>query len=98
MEAQDCCETVGMEQTYDLSEDGSLTTVLAESIAEYKGTDPLNSDFSLYESVDTEALDELFASASGTDLRTEFDVAGVTVCTCKTESDEIVVTMRDANA
>lgn len=69
-----------------------MTNRLAEAIAEVKGIDPLEPGFSLYDSVDPDALEDFFASASGTQVRTEFRVAGVTACVYKTAEDEVVVT------
>lgn len=74
-----------------------MTRLVAEAVAEHKGIDPFDPDFSLYEHVDTEALDDLFASVSGTKLRTEFSAAGVSVCACKTADGELVVRTRDAD-
>lgn len=91
---QDCCGTRELKWTYDANEQVSLTTVLAEAIAEYKGMDPLDPDFSLYDCVDTAALDDFFTSVSGTELRTELQVAGVVVCLCKTPDEEIVVSVQ----
>lgn len=86
-----------VEQTHDLNQQ-PLTNALAEAVAEYKETDPLNLDFSLYESIDTEALHSLFASASGSGLRTEFRAADVLVSVRKLEGDEIFVSVADYDA
>lgn len=83
-----------VEQTVDLDR-RSLTNALAEAIAEHKETDPLDLDFSLYESIDTEALHSLFASASGSGLRTEFRAADVLVSVRKRENDGIFVSVAD---
>lgn len=93
--SQDCCGERTIERRYDEDSRPSLTTQLVDAIAEFKGIDPMKPDFSLYESVDTNALEDFFASASGTELRTEFRVVGVMVCVCKTADGETVITVWD---
>lgn len=92
-DSQDC----GGDRTVERSSAGeeSLTTKLVDAIAEFKGIDPVDPGFSLYESVDMDALEEFVASTSGTELRTTFRAVGVLVCVRKTAKGETVVTVSD---
>lgn len=89
------CEKRGADWTYDESGRSSLTNAVAEAIAEHRGVEPLDLDFSLYSSVDTEALDSLFASASDTELHTEFRVADVVVSIRKRTADEVEISVNE---
>lgn len=54
------------------------STAAVEFLAAVRHTDPVEMD-PLYHSVDTDALDSLFAADSGTDVTVEFEVEGFLV-------------------
>lgn len=97
IKSQDCCGERATERSADQNGRPSLTSQIVDEIADFKGIDPVEPGFSLYESVDTDALEDLFASASGIELRTEFRAAEVLVCVCKTTDDETVVKVSDSH-
>lgn len=97
IKSQDCCGERAKERRADQNGHPSLTSQIVDAIADFKGIDPMNPGFSLYESVDTDALEDFFASAPGIELRTEFRAAGVLVCVCKTADDETIVTVSDSD-
>lgn len=92
-ESQDCRGERAIERRYEQDGRRSLTTKLVDAIAEFKDIDPMKPGFSLYDSVDTDALEDFFASASGTELRTEFSAVDVMVCVSQTMDGETVITV-----
>lgn len=89
------CEERGREpaRTTDLSST-TLTNDVVEAICDYRGIDPLESGFSLYRHVDTEALDDLVASVSS-DFALQFTVEDTRVCVCKSDAETVNIYVGD---
>lgn len=67
------------ERTVDFTSQRTVTTALAEVVCNHKGIDPLESGFSLYEHLDTEALDTLVNSVTD-ELHLQFSIDDINVC------------------
>lgn len=81
-------------QTIDLTSKTTLTCSLAKAVCDYKDIDPLDSGFSLYEYLDTDALDDLVTSVS-TDLQLQFAIDDVVVCIEKPDSTTATIYVSD---
>lgn len=80
----------------DCSSKETVTANLAEAVCDYKGVDPLEAEFSLYDYVDTEALDTLVDSVSkGLEIR--FTIEDVAVCLWKSGSDTVNIHVEDSS-
>lgn len=87
-------DTPGVSDTYRPGQDRSLSDTILEAIADCNGADISESDFTLYESVEPDALDDLFHSDAAPTLSVDFTVGNVRV-RCRTyHGVEIRVTER----
>lgn len=60
------------ERTFDYTRSESLTNELVEAVAEHRGIDALDPDFSLYDELDIAAMERLVRSESPTDICIQF--------------------------
>ncbi|WP_276281213.1 HalOD1 output domain-containing protein [Halorussus caseinilyticus] len=91
------CGIGGNDWTYDGDGQSSLTNALAEAIADHEGVEHMNLDFSLYSSVDAEALETLLDSVSETEVCVRFRVANVVVSLRSEADDEVSIGVADAD-
>ncbi|WP_226012265.1 HalOD1 output domain-containing protein [Halomicrobium salinisoli] len=66
-------------QIYRLSEGESLSQAVVHTLAHVRGVEPTNLDVRLFDAVDPDALDDLFAPADGASERSgsvAFEIAG----------------------
>ncbi|RBI62443.1 hypothetical protein DMJ13_11300 [halophilic archaeon] len=60
---------------------------MVESLEQYSGIDPHDSEFRLYDVIDPDALDNLFNCQQTRGLSVDFDVDDVTVSISQTNDD-----------
>lgn len=78
--------------TYDPDQDRSLSGAILDAIASYRDEDLTESEWTLYDDVDPDALDNIFQEGPQPDTVVEFDTRGVRVMLWRDNGVEIWVT------
>lgn len=85
------------EKTFDITSSVSITNEFAEAIAEHRGIDELDPDFSLYDEFDVDAVERLMRSDSATDLRLQFRLDETVVRLEQNASEEFRLTVEHSD-
>lgn len=90
--------TLGVSDTFRPSQDRSVSDAVLQVIADCKETDLTESDFTLYENIDPDALDDLFHYDAAPNLIVDFTVDDVHVRCCAYHGVEIrVIDLMDSS-
>lgn len=67
------------EKIFNITTSASITNEFVEAIAEHRGVDELDPDFSLYDEFDVDAIERFVRSESPTDICIQFRLDDVVV-------------------
>lgn len=87
-------DTPGVSDKYRPGRDRSLSDTVLRAIADCKGADLKESDFTLYESIDPDALNNLFRHSAAPEVMVDFTVEDVHVRCWGDRDVEVRVTDR----
>jgi hypothetical protein len=90
------CKNNGLElaKTAKLTSKTTLTNELVEAISEQKDVNPLEPGFSLYNHLDTAALEALVESVSD-EFKIQFAIDDTLVCICKADHNTANIYVKD---